>query len=107
MSVSCLSGEPNTPAVYTLIDRSVPQIDMSLLVMPLATTVIQSTEILFRLLIFRLLTFHLLTFSLADISLADISPADISLADIFRCCNGSSLMLFGFLSVRLNAQGRF
>ena len=52
MSFCCMSGESNTTAVYTLIDRSVPQVDVSLLVMLLATRVTLSTEILFLLLTF-------------------------------------------------------
>ena len=51
MSCCCLSGE-NTTTAYPLIDRSVPPVDVSLLVMPLATTVTLSKEILFRLLTF-------------------------------------------------------
>ena len=42
-----MSGESNTTAMYTLTDRSVPQVDVSLPVLPLAATV-TSTEILFR-----------------------------------------------------------
>jgi hypothetical protein len=52
MSFCWMSGESNTTAEYTLIDRSVPQVDVSLLVMPLATTMTLSTEILFNLLTF-------------------------------------------------------
>ena len=47
VSFCCISGESNTTAVYTLIDRSVPQVDVSLLAMPLATTVTLLTEFFF------------------------------------------------------------
>ena len=72
MPCCCQSGESNTTSAYTLIDRSVPQVDVSLLVMQLTTTLTLSTAILFRLLTF------------------------------LAVVTASLLMLLSFLSVRLN-----